>query len=75
MALDRKLKPVDVIASPTFQPHIPHALFTAPIILVSTDTQRYDISPDGRRFLINTDAAEIAPSPITVVLNWTAGLK
>jgi Tol biopolymer transport system component len=75
VALDRKLMAVDVSTTPTFQPHIPHPLFTAPIILVSTDTQRYDISPDGRRFLINTDAAEIAPSPITVVLNWTAGLK
>ena len=75
VSLDRKLMAVDVNNTPTFQHHNPHALFTAPIILVTTDTQRYDISPNGQRFLINTDAAEIAPSPIAVVLNWTAGLK
>jgi serine/threonine protein kinase len=36
----------------------------------------YDVAPDGR-FLLNTvmqDAAAVT-SPITVVLNWTAGLK
>jgi hypothetical protein len=36
----------------------------------------YDVAADGR-FLLNTakeDAAATA-SPITVVLNWTAGLK
>jgi hypothetical protein len=30
---------------------------------------------DGQRFLINTQSGEAAPTPITVVLNWTAGLK
>jgi hypothetical protein len=73
MSLDRKIMAVDITMAPTFQPHLPHPLFTAPIVLVTTDTQRYDVAPDGKRFLINTDAAEIAPSPITVVLNWTAG--
>jgi Tol biopolymer transport system component len=36
----------------------------------------YDVAPDGR-FLINTatDAATANSAPITVVLNWAAGLK
>jgi len=36
----------------------------------------YDVSPDGRRFLVNM-APEVttAPAPITVVVNWTAGLR
>jgi len=36
----------------------------------------YDVAPDGR-FLINTAMEEATPdaSPITVGLNWTAGLK
>ena len=36
----------------------------------------YDVSPDGQRFLVNM-APEVttAPTPITVVVNWTAGLK
>ena len=66
---------MDISTSPQFRPLGAHALFTAPVILVSTDTQRYDVAADGKRFLFNTDATEIAPSPITVVLNWTAGLN
>ena len=30
---------------------------------------------DGQRFLINTRIGDPAPTPITVVLNWTAALK
>ena len=38
---------------------------------------RYDVTADGNRFLINTRAQleEATSTPITVVLNWTAGLK
>ena len=36
----------------------------------------YDVSPDGQRFLVNM-APEVttAPTPITVVVNWLAGVK
>ena len=30
---------------------------------------------DGQRFLVNTQTGDPAPNPITVILNWTAGLK
>jgi hypothetical protein len=40
----------------------------------SVDLFSYDVSPDGRRFLLNTDV-EVASSPLTVALDWTAGLK
>ncbi len=36
---------------------------------------RYGVSADGQRFLINRAPAQAASAPITVVLNWTAGLK
>jgi hypothetical protein len=35
----------------------------------------YAVSADGQRFLINTTPEQAAQAPITVVLNWTAGLK
>ena len=35
----------------------------------------YAVSADGQRFLINTVPEQAASAPITVVLNWTAGLK
>jgi hypothetical protein len=66
---------VDISTSPQFRPLGAHALFTAPVILITTDTQSYDVATDGKRFLFNTDATEIAPSPITVMVNWTAGLN
>jgi hypothetical protein len=34
----------------------------------------YDVSPDGQRFVMNLTAGEPVPPPVTVVLNWTAGL-
>ena len=36
---------------------------------------RYAVSADGQRFLINTAPEQEASVPITVVVNWTAGLK
>ena len=36
---------------------------------------QYDVTRDGQRFLINMPLEEDAPSPITVVLNWTTSLK
>jgi hypothetical protein len=34
-----------------------------------------DVSPDGQRFLVNTDISETIAPPLTVVLNWTQDLK
>jgi serine/threonine protein kinase/Tol biopolymer transport system component len=36
---------------------------------------RYDVSADGQRFLVNTLPEQTASAPITVVLNWTTGIK
>jgi serine/threonine protein kinase len=36
---------------------------------------RYAVSSDGQRFLINTAPEQAASAPITVVLNWAAELK
>jgi hypothetical protein len=42
---------------------------------VSSTRTHYVPSREGKRFLINTPAGDPAMVPITVVLNWTAGLK
>ena len=34
----------------------------------------FDITPDGRRFLVLTQP-EVSPSPMTLVVNWTSDLK
>src|SRR5882762_9393264 len=35
----------------------------------------FDVSPDGRRFIIVTAVPQKSPSPITVVINWDAALR
>lgn len=73
---DGVLMSVDVALSPTFKPGVPKRL-------VQTNSERgsnairYDVSPDGQRFLTSTDVDNTTQgsSPLTVVLNWTVLLK
>ena len=37
--------------------------------------QQYDVTRDGQRFLLNVSLEDAASPPITIVVNWTAGLK
>ena len=48
-------------------------LFDAP--RPSANRYHYDVSPDGRRFLIARFRGAETSAPITVVLNWTEGLN
>jgi eukaryotic-like serine/threonine-protein kinase len=71
---DRKLMAVNVGPGPKFD--VPKPLFQTGVPPgVNALRTNYVPAGDGRRFLINTQTAEPAPNPITVVLNWTAGLK
>jgi hypothetical protein len=77
---DHKVMSVEIsTASGAVQRGSPKALFTVPIFGGPTlITTRYDVTADGQKFLINsvpTETASAASSPITVVLNWQAGLK
>jgi Tol biopolymer transport system component len=77
---DSKMMAVEVSTSPIFKAGTPRPLFQAPIWGGGTfhNVTRYDVTADGKRFLINSvtaDAATSAPTPITIVLNWTALLK
>jgi len=35
----------------------------------------YDVTRDGQKFQINTNAKQADTMPLSVVLNWTAQLK
>ncbi|MBM3754780.1 MAG: hypothetical protein FJW38_12475, partial [Acidobacteria bacterium] len=74
LAEDRKLMVVYVGAGPSFG--TPVALFQTRVPLAA-DVYRTNYAPsrDGQRFLVNSRAGEPFPHPITVVLNWTTGLK
>jgi len=72
IAPDRKLMAVPVTLGLPFQPGVAVPLFET----TATGFFPYAVSPDGR-FLISMPAAGEAPtsSPLTIVLNWQAGLK
>jgi len=63
----------------TFQPGVPKALFRATVLGGTgggpTISWRYDVSPDGQRFLINTAIEEATAAPVTMVLNWQSAIK
>jgi Protein kinase domain/WD40-like Beta Propeller Repeat len=43
--------------------------------VISQIRTQYAVTADGQRFLVNTISQQATSSPITVVVNWTAGLK
>ena len=71
---DRKLMAVTVGPGPRFA--VPQTLFQTNVPPgVNAFRPHYVASRDGQRFLINTQTGDPAAVPITVVLNWTTGLK
>jgi Tol biopolymer transport system component len=75
---DSKLMAVDLTTNPAFKAGTAKILFSAPIWSGARFVSRYDVTADGKKFLINAMTAEPilrAGTPITVVLNWEAGLK
>jgi hypothetical protein len=71
---ERKLMAVAVGTGPVFR--VPKALFQTRVPPgVSPIRTNYVPTRDGKRFLVNTLSGDAAPAPITIVLNWQAGLK
>jgi eukaryotic-like serine/threonine-protein kinase len=68
-AVDGTIMAVDVPLGPTFQASAPKALFRVP----SGNLPNWDVTPDGKRFLI---LVQLDPqAPFTVWQNWQAALK
>lgn len=73
------LMSVPVSGTPVFSAGNPIKILNAQAYRTAVDAGRnYDVSRDGRRFLLikpGTGAAEAPPAAITVVQNWTEELK
>jgi len=69
---------VPVQTSPIFSAGSPTKLFDGPVYALNS-ARTFDVSRDGKRFLIIEDALSgadsSAPPALTVVLNWTEELK
>ena len=71
---DRKLMAISVGPDASFG--IPKPLFQTRVLAgVTPNRIHYAPSRDGQRFLLNTQIGDASPNPITVLSNWTAGLK
>jgi serine/threonine protein kinase len=71
---EKTLMAAEVKPGSTFAVGEPKALFQTQIKRTDFGTQ-YDVPPDGSRFLINTLVDEGKTEALTVVQNWTVGLK
>jgi hypothetical protein len=64
---------VDVQADSAFRIGVPHVIGRPVSVRIYKNRFPYAATSDGRRFLVNELGAE--PSPVTVVLDWSAGLR
>jgi hypothetical protein len=80
VAADGKMTAVRVKAAPgpkpSFDAGTPEPLFDAHMAVSQISREfQYDVTADGKRFLINTKVAASSTAPLTVMVNWLAGVK
>ena len=76
-SLDGKLMATDVKSSPAdpvFHSGIPHTLM-ATFWTQGIPFRGFDVTRDGRKFLIATPPAPSSSQPLTVVVNWESNLR
>jgi Tol biopolymer transport system component len=71
ISADGKMMAVEVKGGALFEHGAPRPLFDARM----APTTFFDVSPDGKRFLLVTPREQAASPPMTVVINWQAELK
>ncbi len=74
IASDGMLMSVEVQRGSSFAAGTPRGLFRTRTSAAHPQRPKYDVSADGQRFLVNTLAEEQTAQPVTVMLNWQAGL-
>jgi eukaryotic-like serine/threonine-protein kinase len=74
---DRTIMAAELISGPALKVGVPKALFQAPIggAGVTTNVHRWDVAPDGQRFLLAVATKSVTTAPITIVVNWQVGLR
>jgi Tol biopolymer transport system component len=73
LALDGKLMSVDVKRGARLETGVPKVLFQTPS-RTNLKWKSYCVTGDGKRFILS-EAVEEPSKPITIELNWSAGLK
>jgi serine/threonine protein kinase/Tol biopolymer transport system component len=71
---DGMLMTVDITPGPTLEVGAPRELFKTPLKAVSSISDQYAVTRDGQRFLSLGPVGETTEVPVTIVVNWAAGL-
>jgi Tol biopolymer transport system component len=74
IAPDKKLMAVSVKLGDTLESGAAIPLFQTQVSHFAS-TNRYDVTADGQRFLVNSPVETTKEAPFTVILNWTSTLK
>ena len=78
LTADRTLMvvPITRTAAEPFRPGLPKALFTVPSVPgIALGQISYAVGNDGKRFLISIGDGTGSAPPLTVMLNWRAGVR
>jgi len=71
VANDRQMMVVTISTQPVIRASVPVPVFDTGLETLWQDTRNhYDITPDGRRFVLLAPAADRRASPFTVLVNW-----
>jgi serine/threonine protein kinase/Tol biopolymer transport system component len=66
---------VDVTPGPSFAASIPRVLFSGEFQNLTRGDADYDVTPDGRHFVMLERDKETKPPPVILIVNWFEELK
>jgi Tol biopolymer transport system component len=72
---DDKMMAVDVAATSPLSFGKPHVLFEGSYLFGATESQGFDVSRDGRRFLMLKPERRFEALPLSVIVNWFDDLR
>ena len=73
VSADRRLMVVPTTIGPTFEAGTPAMLFEMNVRNLGFPFgKRYDVTPEGQRFVVDELTGSGKPSALTVVVNWSA---
>ncbi|MEO5937059.1 MAG: protein kinase, partial [Terriglobales bacterium] len=75
VALDGKLMAASIHTSPAFRAETARPLFESRVRQITFGFREFTITPDGRKFLVNTQVEQVENEPIHLIQNWTAELR
>ena len=73
LGAEGQLMAAEVRLGPSFESRVPADLFK--VALLESPDWQYDVSPDGTRILVNRVSKGTEAAPMTIVLDWAAGLE